>query len=140
MSDFHIQLNHVTVRTNEDKSQWGYVLANCPDPRFVNADVIEVHGWNVDDLAEIEDTIDESKSEGKRLIVTNEYTYKKKVDTYVKDGETVTANVVRLYLQGEPTFAKVDGPKPLGLGNLAEIRSKNVDVPAAAESEDEDSF
>lgn len=139
MSDFHVQLNYVALRTNDDKSQWGYVLANCSDPRFVNADAIEVYGWSVDDLAEIEDTIGESKSEGKRLVVTNDYTYKKEVQNFEVDGVAKTSKVVKLYLKGEPVFAKIDGPKPLGLGNLAEIRSKNVDVPAT-ESEDENSF
>lgn len=140
MSDFHVQLNYVTLRTNKDESQWGYVLASCTDPRFVNADVIEVHGWDVENLAEIDDTIDESKSEGKRLVVTNDYTYKKEVQNFEVDGVAKTSKVVKLYLKGEPVFAKIDGPKPLGLGNLAEIRSEKVDVPAAAESEDENSF
>lgn len=139
MSDFHVQLNHVTVRDKGIDGPWGYVLANCPDPRFVNADVIEVHGWNVDDLAEIEDTIGESKSEGKRLVVTNDYTYKKEVQNFEVDGVAKTSKVVKLYLKGEPVFAKIDGPKPLGLGNLAQIRSEKVDVPAT-ESEDENSF
>lgn len=137
MSDHHIQLNHVTIRRKDDEPIFGYVLANCADPRFQRADSIEVHGLGLDALRRIEANIPIAKAKGKRLVVLNDYTYEKEVQTFIRrDGTPGTSNVVKIKLQGgDPVFGLIDGPRPLGRGNLDEIMAE-LGVDVGEESDD----
>lgn len=137
MSDHHIQLNHVTIRERDGESIFGYVLANCADPRFQRADSIEVRGLGLDALRGIEVGIPAAKAKGKRLVVLNDYTYEKEVQTFTrKDGTPGTSNVVKIKLEGgDPIFGYVDAPRPLGCGNLDEILAE-LGVDAVEESDD----
>jgi hypothetical protein len=137
MSDHHIQLNHVTIREKDGEPIFGYVLSNCADPRFQRADVIEVHDLGLDALRRIEANIPVAKAKGKRLVVLNDYTYEKEVQTFIRrDGTPGTSNVVKIKLEGDdPVFGLIDGPRPLGCGNLDEIEA-NLGVDAVEESDD----
>jgi hypothetical protein len=136
MSDHHIQLNHVTIRERDGEPIFGYVLANCADPRFQRADSIEVRGLGLDVLRGLDHDIEVAKAKGKRLVVLNDYTYEKEVQTFTrKDGTPGTSNVVKIKLEGgDPVFGLIDGPRPLGRGNLDEIEAE-LGIDAVEESD-----
>ncbi len=114
-----VSINHISIIEKGLNGPWGYALVSGPEAP--KADVVELRGLGLDTLQRIAAALPGIKAEGANLEVNAEVRMEELQQNFTtKAGEPATKNVVRLYLESTPQWARI--PKQIiGEGNLADV-------------------
>jgi hypothetical protein len=114
-----VSINHISIVEKGNNGPWGYALVNAPDAP--KGDTVELRGLGLDTFQRIAAALPGIKAAGQMLSLDAEVRVEELVQNFTtKAGEPATKNVVRLYLESTPQWARVVRPV-IDEGNLSDV-------------------